>query len=756
MTASYICHASINGVIKNSSDTPIGYANVTLWQDSLFIAGTISDVNGNFSFDRDFPTVNILKVSIIGYTEYDQKISGSDNKMVVVLEPRTNVLNEVEIVGNPPSHKLVAGGVSTKVRNSTLSLLGNAMDVISQQPGVRSYDGKIEVFGKGIPEIYVNGRKLNNYNELYALSSKEVDAIEILSNPGARYGTEVRSVILIKTIKKQGDGLSGTISAGARFARYAQQSDNASFNYRIGNIDVFSQLGFEYARRYQKQRNNMQIMSGENIYNILSDISIKPKSISYNFTGGINWNIAPNHSLGVRYEFQGVPLNPSSWITREKDVINGVESVNIDYKTGWKRRNCPTNIVNAYYNGRIGSVSVIINNDFYSNKNTAAQNIIESTSTGENKEIHSDNTINSTMFASKGILEYKIASNTLEGGYNYIWTDRRDRYWNINSVLPDADDRIKEQTMAVFAGITVSVNKLEFYGSVRYEHTNSDYYQQHTFVPGQSREYDRICPSIDFSFPISKANFTLSYSAKTKRPRYDQLSSSIQYDNRYTYETGNPYLRPEFNHDVSLAGLYKWIFFSASYQYVKDAIVGIIDAYKENEPINLMTYANYAHISKYSIVMSLSPRISVWTPRLRLNLMGQNLSIQTIGGRKSLNTPVLFINYYNSVNLGKGFTATGDILCRTQGDMDVVTMKPSWQINIGVTKTYKGWYFQINAIDIFRTARNSMITYGSQMKLNKLNYSDSQALRLTVRYSFNSTMNRYKGKNAGQEEKARL
>ena len=178
--------------------------------------------------------------------------------------------------------------------------------------------------------------------------------------------------------------------------------------------------------------------------------------------------------------------------------------------------------------------------------------------------------------------------------------------------------------------------------------------------------------------------------------------------------------------------------------------------YEENEPINLMTFTNYDHVSKYSVVLSLSPRISAWSPRLRFNLLGQRLSTPSISGNKHLNNPLLFINFYNSINLGNGFTTTCDVLCCTYGDMDVVTMKPSWQINLGVTKTYKGWYFQINATDIFKTARNSMRTYGRQMVLNKWNYSDSQALRLTIRYSFNSTMSRYKGKSAAQEEKARL
>ena len=88
--------------------------------------------------------------------------------------------------------------------------------------------------------------------------------------------------------------------------------------------------------------------------------------------------------------------------------------------------------------------------------------------------------------------------------------------------------------------------------------------------------------------------------------------------------------------------------------------------------------------------------------------------------------------------------------------MDVVTLKPSWQINIGVAKTLGSWYFQLSATDLFKTARNSMITYGSQMKLDKWNYSDSQAVRFTVRYAFNTTMNKYKGRGAGLSEKNRL
>lgn len=103
-----------------------------------------------------------------------------------------------------------------------------------------------------------------------------------------------------------------------------------------------------------------------------------------------------------------------------------------------------------------------------------------------------------------------------------------------------------------------------------------------------------------------------------------------------------------------------------------------------------------------------------------------------------MNNPLLFFNFYNNVKIGKGLSVDGDLIGHTSGDMEVVTMKPSWQIDVGVTKNIGNWYFQLKATDVFKTARNSMIVYGSQMVLDKWNYSDSRALRLTVRYAFNA------------------
>ena len=757
MIAPFTVKAQIKGVICDENQNPVKFANVILMGvDSVYIAGTITDVSGKFNFQSDYPKAKLMQITSFGYKTLIKTLDEKNDMGKLMLVSDNILLDEVTITAQRPSQHLTKGGIITTVNGSVLSLLGNAMDVIEQLPGVMREDDKFTVFGKGTPTIYVNGRKLMDNSELYRMSSKDIASVEVISNPGAKYGAEVRSVLLVRTIKKQGDKLSGSIQGFVRAAHSWSNSDNLSLNFRKNNLDLFGAFAFDHSRFYQQQRNITTINTGHKLYNLNSDIIILPVSTTYNANLGFNWQINPKHVLGAKYEFRGTPYNRSDWTTNETIELNGILDDKIDYYTHWRRKYLPTNILDMYYIGQYGNWTLTVNNDYYSSHNKVEQEIDEVCLSEGESTISSLNQINSSMFASKSVLKYNFGKNILEAGYEYTYTNRSDRYDNYNDFLPDADDNIKEHNIAGFISATFPIGVYELSGGLRYEHTISNYYENGLLISDQSRKYDRLFQNIDFTFPIKKAKFTLSYTAKTKRPMYSQLSSNIQYDDRFTYETGNPLLKPEINHDVSLNGIYKWIFFSASYQCVKDAIVGIVKPYQEGKPVNLMTYKNYNHISKYTAMVSLSPKISIWAPRLQFDIMGQDLKIPFMGTELRMNNPLLFINFYNSISVGKGFTITGDMLYHTSGDMDIATLKPSWQINLGITKTIGNWFFQLSATDIFKTARNSMITHGTQMKLDKWNYSDSQAVRLTIRYAFNSTMSKYKGKGAGQSEKNRL
>ncbi|MDE6379037.1 MAG: outer membrane beta-barrel family protein [Muribaculaceae bacterium] len=602
-------------------------------------------------------------------TQFNVSIEGKDSL-------KTIQIGEIEVKADRNLQRLSKGGLLTEVQNTALSSLGTCRDVFAQLPGVRTDDNQIEIIGRGAPQIYINGRKLLDLLELDRLSSKEIRNIEVVYNPGAKYGAETKGVIIIRTIRKKGDGISGSMQATGRFARYLSCSDYVFLNYRKGSFDVFGSFNYDHSRGYQKQRNNTEIYTGESDYLVNQDICIYPISNSYLTNFGVNWQINNNNSIGIKYEYSATPDYRSHWTSHETASDRQCTPDEISYDINWKGSSRPIHLVNQYYQGKIGNVDLSVNNDYYCRSSDNNQSISEKDQSGNISQKGSQSRVKSSMFASKGTAEYSFGDNTLEFGYEVTATDRRNVFHNEGINLPDADDRIKETNCAGFVAVNIPIQNVELYAGIRYENTVSDYYQNDRYVMEQSRRYSRWYPSVDFTFPINKAKFTLSYEAKTKRPLYSQLSSSIQYDDRFTYETGNPLLKSEQIHNISLAGIYRWVFFSASYTYDSDAIISIIRPYRQGEPQNIMSYENINHLSKYDIVLSFSPRISFWSPRLRLNLSGQKFSMETVDGKEKMNTPILFANLFNSFSLGKGFTVNCDISARSQGDMDVVTIKP--------------------------------------------------------------------------------
>lgn len=191
-------------MVCDENQNPVEFANVILMgADSVYIAGTVTDVSGKFDFFTDYSKAKFLQISALGYKTTIKTLNEKNDIGTLVLVSDNILLDEVTVTVQRPSQHLTKGGIITTVNGSVLSLLGNAMDVVEQLPGVMRENDKFTVFGKGTPIIYVNGRKLTDNSELYRMSSKDIASVEVISNPGAKYGAEVRAVLLVRTIKKQ-------------------------------------------------------------------------------------------------------------------------------------------------------------------------------------------------------------------------------------------------------------------------------------------------------------------------------------------------------------------------------------------------------------------------------------------------------------------------------------------------------------------------------------------------------------------------
>ena len=206
------------GKVVDIHNQPIPYANVVLLkrQDSTFVEGCITDLNGFFSMT---PTLQIadglLKISCIGYKTAIIGTKGLYNGNILLSE-NTNELQEIVVKGNKPTYEMKGGALTAQVSGTILGYLGTASDVLKQMPLISGNEDGFEVFGRGMPLIFINKRQVRNQNELKQLKSENIKDIQVNLNPGSQYSTEVDAVIEITTIKPLDGGLGGSLSLRGR------------------------------------------------------------------------------------------------------------------------------------------------------------------------------------------------------------------------------------------------------------------------------------------------------------------------------------------------------------------------------------------------------------------------------------------------------------------------------------------------------------------------------------------------------------
>jgi hypothetical protein len=152
------------------------------------------------------------------------------------------------------------------------------------------------------------------------------------------------------------------------------------------------------------------------------------------------------------------------------------------------------------------------------------------------------------------------------------------------SMIPSSYTTIREQNGSFFAEYSRPVSVGRFTAGLRYENVRSDYFNNDVKIDEQSRNYSQWFPNFSFATSIKDAQLQLSYTAKTARPYYHQLRSNVLYVNRFTLESGNPFLRHEVIHDATLTGSWKFIQLMMSYKNEKDAIIVWTSKWRKIQP----------------------------------------------------------------------------------------------------------------------------------------------------------------------------
>lgn len=752
---------SITGKIVDEQGNAIQFANVAMLQskDSVFVKGVVSDENGSFILNTPHQN-GIIKVTCIGYRTVFLNVT-DDNLGVIVLKEESMTLGDVIVKSSLPKSKLKNGAVITTVAGSILEKTGNIYNLLDRIPNVTTQNGKINIFGIGEPVIYINGKKVRDNTELDRLNPDEISTVEVKQNPGAQYASNVKAVIRINTKKRTKDGFGfetrtfGKNDENSRIGGYEQ----LNINYQKKGLETFTVLKIKDAESSIKQ-DLVQNTYVDNVWHQRNDIkgSIRNRQLYCGL--GVNYQISNNSFIGASFNFNRMFNKAVSNIatTIYKDYAFTEESASDIAKPG----NMSLASSNVYYMGKIGIVDINFNTDWLWDKDFSKVNTLERYQKyggdWQDKAVHTKTNTKNELFASKLTLTLPFWKGQLSFGGEYSNTNRNSSYdVQPMGLLDKQDNRIKEGMASVFCDYTRKFGQLRVLAGIRYENTDFNYYEEGKRIPEQSKRYGNLLPSLSLSLPVGKTQMQLSYGATIKRPSYYDMRSGIGYDNRYTYESGNPFLVSEISRNINYMVSYKWLMAEGIYTHVSDPIVMLTQSYKDNPNIALIQNVNWKPYNRIGASLSASPKFGIWHPSLRFHFFKQWFDMETHGGH-GLDNPKITVRFDNTIDT-KFCTISLLLTAQTKGDDETSYMYRNYfSSNLSIYKSFlKGKmvvFFYAN--DLLGTGNmHSKMYSGSMREIIHHDYSISE-YSLTIRYRFNVAKKKYKGTGAGQSQKSRM
>lgn len=752
-----ISAATFTGKVVDELNQPFAFANVVLLNptDSAFVAGTMTDDAGAFSLSAQQSSA-IVKISYIGYeTKCVNATAG--NLGTIQLQPEATMLGEVVVKGARPTYKLTTEGIKTDVDGTLLSKVGTATEVLGNLPGVQKKGTSVEVFGKGTPLIYINGRLMRNDSELAQLSSENIQSVELITNPGAKYKADVESVILIKTKRPQGEGFSFDTQASFWASKYSDLALGLNWNYRHKGLDVFGSVWYNDDRYKSEETVAFDVSADKQWHHEGLSFSRRHANSLYS-SWGVNYIFNDRHAVGARYETKAHFLDRTTgWVVADV-TADGAFYDHLDNDLFMKKTSNMPHTLNVYYNGHVGKTQIDFNTDYVFFKDHTDFINNEVSQEQESRTVTSQSVQRNQLWASKLVLSWQLWGGNLQVGGEYDHTRRNDDYVNPENIVPTTFTEQRERNYILFTEYNHPLPFGQLRLGLRNENVNSDYYDNGKRIAEQSRTYHHFFPSVGLMARAGKVQLMLNYGMKIMRPYYFMLSGNTTYANRFTWNRGNPLLRPSVVNSLSVMAMWRWMSVMLDYKRTKDVIVNTGEAAPGSEETTIITRANVDHADAFRAMVSLNPRFGIYQPRLTMGLLKDWVKIPSPAGFISPKRPIYLVQWNNNFQILPTLTAQANLAFTSCGDKENVNInKANWQLYLSVTKTFLNdrLSVQVAGHNLLGAYEDVNINYG----LRSMRYiikTDSRQLEVTVRYKFNATQSKYKGIGAGQEERSRL
>lgn len=630
----------VRGEIRNQNKQPVPFATVALLSatDSTLVkAGTTNEM-GVYEFSFLRAGSYRIGISVLGYSRWASPIFTVADGQLVFLEPvivqeAATKLSEVTVSARKPLIEVLPDKLVFNVEGSINATGSTALELLQKSPGVVvDRDDNVLLKGSNGVRIYIDGKPsplsagdLSAY--LRSLPSSDIEAIEIITQPSAKYDAAGNAgIINIRLRKDKRLGTNGTVAIGLGQGQYFPKFNGSlSLNHRTKTVNWFG----SYSNRTARDWSYINLYR-EQVGTVFDQRSqTRAQNLSHNLKAGADFLLSKKSTLGILFNGNAsdysastvgrTPIGPVGQPIQQLLIANNRNESN--------RWNLNSNLNYRYADtsGRELSVDADYGNYAAEGNQFQPNQYVNPTETKVLSEriYRMERMTNLHMATLKADYVQQLWKGKLGVGFKLseVRTNNAFDFFDVvdnrDLLNPDRTNQFvyTERINAGYFSYSRSVKKWQYQAGLRIEDTRSEgnlssvRQQADAYV---RRHYLNAFPSAGLTYNQNQNNtFGLTYSRRIDRPTYQDLNPFESKLDELTYQKGNAFLRPQYTDNVELSHTYKYTLnTSLGYSFTRDYFTSITDTTERNR--NYITTRNLASREAITLSVSYPFRVAKW------------------------------------------------------------------------------------------------------------------------------------------------
>lgn len=770
---------TIKGKITDeATNEAIIFADVSVFEKSSqkFIETFYADENGNFELElNQNPDAFYLEIESIGYETKTYSIENQDPILIKLKTDKSIELSTAVISAKKKAISMKGDKIIYDVEQMGVADGNNGLETMQQLPGISlDKDENLKFRGSTGIQIMINGKKSMLQGDalrefIRSLKGDDIKAVEIISQPSARYEASGTTGILNIVLKRNiTQSIGGNIYTYGSYGEYFKHQTGGRFFYNDEKWSINASGSYYNGKSFNDREVNQTIELGTNQKELKQTNYWLPQTESKSF------------NLGVERKLNKKQLISTEWqiYTEREDALNTGKT--LDFLNGnlqnevtlTQKSKTPVDQIsgNLFYNFTSDSLTTKIDVQVnYSQYKKAIDGFQQNEfSSGNIDRLDGLNQTKYNLMNAQIDLNQKLTSQlNLESGakFSYVDMDYFNQYeiaQGSSFMIPDSlmtnDFRFKEKLTSAYAQLNYNIENWNFLIGLRMENYDYEAVSKINNITNKDN-YTNWFPSASVNYQKDNHQYRLSYSRRIARPSYLNLNPYFQYLDAYSIERGNPNLKPQMFHSFELNYIYKNALSFGLYGYLyQDGFVDVID-YQTPENYNIIYQSNAAKGSRFGFSASIPYEVGKWwTMQFGLDAYLENEKSEINNYSYDGNGYGYEFNTYHKFTLPKNWVITWNGFLNGRAKTPTGYIPLIYDFSASVRKSFMDEKVQLMAgcSNILRNSMWNNVSTVENVTTHWVNKWETRRFYLQLTYRFGSNKEKKVKNTSLDEEKNRI